>query len=31
MSYLEVAIDVYEDFECDFKGAGPTEAINGYF
>ena len=31
MSYLEVAITVCEDFECDFKGAGPKEAMNGYF
>lgn len=31
MSYLEVAIDACEDFECDFKGAGPKEAMNGYF
>lgn len=31
MSHLEVAITACEDFECDFKGAGPTEAMNGYF
>jgi hypothetical protein len=31
MSHLEVAIDACEDFECDFKGVGPTEALNGYF
>jgi hypothetical protein len=30
MSYLEVAIIVCEDFEYDFKGAGPTEALSGY-
>jgi hypothetical protein len=28
MSYLEVAITVYENFEYDVKGAGPTEALN---
>jgi hypothetical protein len=31
MSHLEVAIAACEDFECDFKGAGPTEALSGYF
>ncbi|KAF4628400.1 hypothetical protein G7Y89_g9752 [Cudoniella acicularis] len=31
MSHLEVAIGACEDFECDFKGAGPKEAMNGYF
>jgi hypothetical protein len=31
MSHLEVAITACEDFECDFKGAGPKEAMNGYF
>jgi hypothetical protein len=31
MSHLEVAITACEDFECDFKGAGPTEAMNNYF
>jgi hypothetical protein len=31
MSYLEVAITVYEDFEYDFKGAGAKEAIYSYF
>ncbi|KAH8586146.1 P-loop containing nucleoside triphosphate hydrolase protein, partial [Bisporella sp. PMI_857] len=31
MSYLEVAITVCKDFECDFKGAGSTEALNSYF
>jgi SpoVK/Ycf46/Vps4 family AAA+-type ATPase len=29
--HLEVAITACEDFECDFQGAGPTEAMNGYF
>jgi hypothetical protein len=31
MCHLDVAIDACEDFECDFKGAGPKEALNGYF
>ena len=31
MSYLEVAIDACEDFEYDFEGIGPKEAMNGYF
>ena len=31
ISYLEVAITVYKDFEYDFKGAGLKEAMNGYF
>jgi len=31
ISHLEAAIDAGEDFECDFKGAGPKEAMNGYF
>ncbi|KAH8757124.1 P-loop containing nucleoside triphosphate hydrolase protein [Hyaloscypha finlandica] len=31
MSHLEVAIAACEDFECDFKGAGPKEAMNSYF
>jgi hypothetical protein len=31
MSHLEVAITACEDFECDFKGAGSTEALNSYF
>ncbi|PMD66309.1 uncharacterized protein K444DRAFT_640176 [Hyaloscypha bicolor E] len=31
MSHLEMAIGICEDFECDFKGAGPKEAMNGYF
>ncbi|KAH6661627.1 hypothetical protein B0J14DRAFT_622151 [Halenospora varia] len=31
MSHLEVAIDVCDDFKCDFKGTGSKEAINGYF
>jgi hypothetical protein len=31
MSYLKVAIGVCEDFECDFKGTGLKEAMNGYF
>jgi hypothetical protein len=26
MSHLKVAISACEDFECDFKGAGPKEA-----
>ncbi|KAH6701253.1 P-loop containing nucleoside triphosphate hydrolase protein [Leptodontidium sp. MPI-SDFR-AT-0119] len=30
MSHLEVAIAASEDFECDFKGVGSTEAMNGY-
>jgi len=30
MSHLEVAITACEDFECDFKGAGPTEALHSY-
>jgi hypothetical protein len=29
--HLDVAIAACEDFECDFKGAGPKEAMNGYF
>jgi hypothetical protein len=28
---LEFVVDFREDFECDFKGAGPKEAMNGYF
>ncbi|KAH8772378.1 hypothetical protein BGZ57DRAFT_419995 [Hyaloscypha finlandica] len=31
ISHLEFAINVGEDFECDFKGAGSKEAMNGYF
>ncbi len=31
ISHLEFAVDFGEDFECDFKGAGPKEAMNGYF
>jgi hypothetical protein len=31
ISYLEVAITIYEDFEYDFKGIGLKEAINIYF
>jgi hypothetical protein len=31
MSHLEVAFTACEDFECDFKGAGSTEALKGYF
>jgi hypothetical protein len=31
MSYLEVTITTYEDFECDFKGVGLKEAMNSYF
>jgi SpoVK/Ycf46/Vps4 family AAA+-type ATPase len=31
MSHLDVAIDACEDFECDFKGAGSKEAMNGYY
>jgi hypothetical protein len=31
ISHLGAAIDAGEDFECDFKGAGPKEAMNGYF
>ncbi|KAH8586089.1 P-loop containing nucleoside triphosphate hydrolase protein, partial [Bisporella sp. PMI_857] len=31
MSHLEVAITACEDFECDFKGTGSTEALNSYF
>jgi hypothetical protein len=31
MSHLEVAITACEDFEYDFKGAGPTEVLNSYF
>jgi hypothetical protein len=30
ISHLEFALDVGEDFECDFKGVGRTEALNGY-
>jgi len=30
MSHLEVAIAASEDFKCDFKGAGSTDAMNGY-
>jgi hypothetical protein len=30
VSHLEVAITACEDFECDFKGAGATEAMRGY-
>ena len=30
MSHLEVAIAASEDFECDFKGVGSKEAMNGY-
>jgi hypothetical protein len=30
-SHLEVVITTGEDFECDFKGAGLTEALNSYF
>jgi len=30
MSYIDMAIDVYEDFERDVNGAGATDAINGY-
>jgi hypothetical protein len=30
MFYLEIAIAAFEDFECDFKGVGLIEAINGY-
>jgi hypothetical protein len=31
ISYLEAIINAGEDFECDFKGAGQKEAMNGYF
>ncbi|TVY88244.1 ATPase family AAA domain-containing protein 3-B [Lachnellula willkommii] len=31
MSHLEFAIEAGEDFERDVNGAGPTEALNGYF
>jgi SpoVK/Ycf46/Vps4 family AAA+-type ATPase len=31
MSHLDVAIDACEEFECDFKGAGAKEALNGYY
>jgi len=31
MSYLEVTITIYEDFEYDFEGTGLKEAIYGYF
>jgi hypothetical protein len=31
ISHLEFVINIREDFEYDFKGAGPKEAINGYF
>ncbi|CZR66033.1 uncharacterized protein PAC_15933 [Phialocephala subalpina] len=31
MSHLEFAIDAGEDFERDVNGAGPKEAMNGYF
>ena len=31
ISHLEVAITAGEDFECDFKGTGSKEALNGYF
>lgn len=31
MSHLEFAIDAGEDVERDVNGAGPKEAMNGYF
>jgi hypothetical protein len=31
MSHVDVAIAAYKDFERDVNGAGPTEALNGYF
>jgi hypothetical protein len=31
ISHLKIAITAGDDFECDFKGAGPTEALNSYF
>ncbi len=31
ISHLEFAINIREDFECDYKGVGQIEALNGYF
>jgi hypothetical protein len=30
MSHLEVAIAAGEDFECDFRGAGPVGSLQSY-
>lgn len=31
MSYVDIAIAVYEDFGYDINGARATDAMNGYF